>query len=105
MRIKVLYLFLAMAAVTYLPRALPVIFLDSFKIGGRLKKFLRLVPYTVMAALIMPSVIFVNPDYPLIGIIGGLVAGILAWKRQPVMVCILAAIGVNMLMYARAIPY
>lgn len=105
MRLEILWLFLGMAAVTYIPRAIPVVFMDKLKMSPKFEKFLRLIPYTVMAALILPSVVFVNPDYPAIGIEGGLVAAILAWLRAPVMACILGAVGANMVMYAFVIPH
>jgi branched-subunit amino acid transport protein len=52
-----------------------------------------------MAALIFPGVFTVDTDKPWIGIIGALTAGVLAWKRKPVMVCVLAAIAADFLLY------
>ena len=34
-----------------------------------------------------------------IGIVGGIVAGVLAWKKLPVMVCVLAAIAADFILY------
>jgi branched-subunit amino acid transport protein len=53
-----------------------------------------------MAALIFPGVITVDASRPEIGIVGGTVAGILAWLRCPVIVCVVAAIATDMLIYA-----
>ena len=36
---------------------------------------------------------------PIIGIVGGLTAGVLAWKKFPVMACVLVAIGADFLLY------
>ncbi|MBE6933160.1 MAG: AzlD domain-containing protein [Ruminococcaceae bacterium] len=96
---KVLLLILGMAIVTYIPRAIPAIFVDKLKFSPKVEKFLKLIPYTAMAALIFPGVFAVDAEKPLIGIVGGAVAGILAWKKCPVMVCVLAAIGADFLLY------
>ena len=34
-----------------------------------------------------------------LGLAGALAAGLLAWKKCPVMVCVLGAIGVDLLLY------
>lgn len=96
---KVFLLFLGMALVTYIPRAIPAIFVDKLKFSPKVEKFLKLIPYTAMAALIFPGVFTADAERPIIGIVGGAVAGILAWKKCPVMVCVLAAIGVDFLLY------
>ena len=96
---KLILLMLGMTLVTYLPRALPFILVDKMNFSGKLEKFLKLIPYTAMAALIFPGVFTVDTDQPWIGIIGALVAGILAWKRKPVMVCVMAAIAADFLLY------
>ena len=52
-----------------------------------------------MAALVFPSVFAVDSGNIWIGIAGGAVAALLAWKRLPVMVSVIAAIAVDMLIY------
>lgn len=91
---------LGMAAVTYIPRALPAVIIDKIKFPPKAEKFLKLIPYTAMAALIFPGIITVDPDRLYIGISGALAAGVLAWFRKPLILCVLAAVGVNMLLYA-----
>ena len=96
---KILLLFFGMTLVTYIPRALPVVLIDKMKFSAKVEKFLKLIPYTAMAALIFPGVFTVDTAHPVIGIVGALTASILAWKKQPVMVCVLAAIGADFLLY------
>ncbi len=96
---KLILLMLGMTLVTYLPRALPFVLVDKMKFSGKLEKFLKLIPYTAMAALIFPGVFTVDTEKPWIGIVGALVAGVLAWKRKPVMVCVLAAIAADFILY------
>ena len=97
-------LILGMAAVTYIPRALPAALAEEMKFSGKLEKFLKLIPYPAMAALIFPGVLTADAARPEIGIIGGAVAALLAWKKLPVMACVLAAIAADMLIYLVPIP-
>lgn len=96
---KILLLIFSMAAVTYIPRALPAVLVDKMKFGAKTEKFLNLIPYTAMAALIFPGVLTADASRPMIGIAGGAVAVVLAWRKCPVMVCVLAAIAADFLLY------
>lgn len=96
---NILLTILLMAAVTYLPRAIPVALFHKIHLGKRLEKFLKLIPYTAMSALIFPGVVTVDAANYWIGIAGGTVAALLAIKKCPVMLCVLAAIGVDFVLY------
>lgn len=96
---KILLLILGMTLVTYIPRAIPAVLVDKMNFNAKTEKFLKLIPYTAMSALIFPGVFTVDTEKPAIGIVGGLMAGILAWRKCPVMVCVLAAIAVDFLLY------
>ena len=95
---KIAILVIGMMLVTYIPRMLPLVLNDKFRFSGRVEKFLKLIPYTAMSALIFPGVFTVDVN-PLVGIVGAGVAGILAWLKCPVMVCVLAAIAADFLLY------
>lgn len=99
MNYSIILLIIGMALVTYIPRALPAIVIERLKFNTRVEKFLRLIPYTAMAALIFPGVVLVDQSRPEIGVIGGVVAGILAGCNCPVIVCVVAAIGADMILY------
>lgn len=92
-------LILGMAAVTYIPRALPAFLMDKLHLGGRMKNFLSLLPYTALAALIFPGVFAVDAAHPLFGIAGAAAAAVLALKKCPLIVCVLAAVGINCVLY------
>ena len=96
---KILILILGMTLVTYVPRAIPAVLVDKMNFGAKTEKFLKLIPYTAMSALIFPGVFTVDAQNPAIGLAGGLTAGVLAWHKCPVMVCVLAAIAVDFLLY------
>lgn len=95
---QVLLLILGMTLVTYLPRMLPAFVIDKLRLSPRAEKFLKLIPYTAMAALIFPGIITIDAN-PAVGITGGLVAAALAWKKCPVMVCVLGAIAADFIVY------
>lgn len=99
MNLDVLALILGMAVVTYIPRALPAVLIGKINFSPKAEKFLHLIPYTAMSALIFPGVFSVDAVRPEIGIIGGVVAGVLAWRKLPVMVCVLAAIAADFILY------
>jgi branched-subunit amino acid transport protein len=96
---NIILLILGMALVTFIPRLIPAVLVDKMHFGPKTEKFLKLIPYTAMAALIFPGVITVDSANPIIGITGGLVAAVLAWRKCPVMVCVLAAIAVDFVLY------
>lgn len=96
---ELLLLILGMALVTFLPRAIPAVLIEKMKFGPRMEKFLRLIPYTAMTALIFPGFLSVDPARIEIGLLGALAAALLAWKKCPVLVCVLGAIGVDLLLY------
>jgi Predicted membrane protein len=90
---------LAMALVTFVPRVIPAAFVDKIRFGPKLEKYLKLIPYTAMAALVFPGVLFVDAGNPIIGVVGGATAVILAYFRVPLIFCVLAAIGVDIVLY------
>ena len=96
---RILLLILAMTAVTYLPRALPAVLLERLRFGPRFERFLNLIPYTAMTALIFPGILTVDSARPWIGLVGAAAAAIPALRKRPVMLCVLAAIAAELLIY------
>lgn len=96
---ELLFLIFGIALVTFLPRAIPAVLIERMKFGPRLEKFLRLIPYTAMTALVFPGLLTVDPERIEIGLLGALAAALLAWKKCPVMLCVLGAIAVDLLLY------
>ena len=95
MRTEIILLVLLMMLVTFIPRMLPAFIVGKLKLGKKTEKFLKLIPYTAMAALIFPGILTVDENRFCIGLIGGGVAAILAYFKCPVIVCVLAAIVTN----------
>jgi len=88
-----------MGAVTYASRALPAFLIGKFNFPPRAERFLRLIPYTAMTALIFPGILTVDPARPDIGIVGALAVILLAWKKAPLLLCVVGAIVTDMLLY------
>ena len=101
---KIGLLIAIMAILNYLPRAIPAVLVDKLKFGNKVDKFLNLIPYTAMAALIFPGVFTVDANNFAIGIVGVAVAALLAWRKCPVTVCVLAAIAADFLLYWLVFP-
>ncbi len=99
MRTEFIIMFLGMALVTYIPRTLPGIIVDKVRFGEKFEKFLKLIPYTAMSALIFPAVINTDPERIYIGLAGAATAFLLSWKRLPVIVAVLGAIAVDLVIY------
>ena len=63
-KVNITLLILGMAAVTYIPRALPAVLIEKMHFSRKVEKFLRLIPYTAMAALIFPGVLSADAARP-----------------------------------------
>lgn len=96
--LTIVLLFLSMALVTYVPRMLPFVLIDKMRFSPRMERFLRLIPYTAMAALIFPGVLSVDAARPWIGLLGGAAAALLGLRKRSAIVCVLAAIAVVFLL-------
>ena len=97
---NVFLLILCMMIVTYIPRMLPSLLTDKLYIGKRFRKYLELIPYTAMTALIFPGVISVDSSFWIIGVAGALVAiGLSLIKKMPLMVVVAAAVLTDMVIY------
>lgn len=71
------------ALVTFIPRLIPALFVNKINFPPKVEKFLNLIPYTALAALICPGVLTVDSQMWYIGLIGAIVAAGLSWKKVP----------------------
>ncbi len=58
----IFYTMLGMAAVTYMPRMLPIMFLASRSMPDYLIKWLSYVPISVLSAMLLPELIIKNNE-------------------------------------------
>ena len=86
-------LILGMAAVTFLPRILPAFIVDKIRLNRYVERFLRLIPYTAMAALVFPGVLSVGEGRWYVGAVGATVAILLSLiPKMPSGVVVIASV-------------
>ena len=83
---------------TYISRMLPALFMDKIQVSGKVNIFLQLIPYTAMASLIFPAILYVDKNI-LIGIIASVVAVIAALKKLPVIGVVLSSVISCVILY------
>lgn len=90
--LSLLLMIIGMGLVTYIPRMLPLVALNTENWPERAKKMLSRVPYAVLGALIFPGILNAH-DNVFFSIIGGLVAVVLAYVGLPLIVVVGGAIA------------
>lgn len=91
---------LGCALVTFIPRLIPALFIDKLNFSPKVEKFLNLIPYTALAALICPGVLTVDSQLWYIGLIGAVVAAGLAWKKVPMGAIVILTVVVLISVYS-----
>ena len=77
---------------------LPALFIEKIQVSGKVNIFLQLIPYTAMASLIFPAILYVDKNI-WIGIIASVVAVIAALKKLPVIGVILVSVISCVILY------
>ena len=90
---NVFLIIIGMALVTYVPRLLPFTLLKNKTPSKYLGRFLKLIPYTALGALILPGILNATPVLPMAGLVGGAVAFIICYVRGGIILPIFAAIA------------
>lgn len=90
--LPILLTIIGMGIVTYIPRMLPLIALQTENWPEWAKRMLSRVPYAVLGALIFPGILTAHENIAF-SIIGGLVAVVLAYIGLPLIVVVGGAIG------------
>ena len=88
---RYLIVILIMALVTYIPRALPITLFNKQIKSKFVRSFLYYVPYAVLASLTFPA-IFTCTSNMIAAVIGTIVAVLLAYFEQSLVVVALAAV-------------
>lgn len=83
---------LGMMAVTYIPRLLPMLFMDRFHFPDWFQNWLKSIPYAALGALIFPGILQVQEGQPMPGLLGGIVAAILALLNVHIVIVMAAAV-------------
>ena len=96
----IMLVILGCAIVTFSPRLIPALFIDKLNFSPKVEKFLNLIPYTALAALICPGVLTVDSQLWYIGLIGAVVAAGLAWKKVPLGAIVILTVVVLISVYS-----
>ena len=91
---------LGCAVVTFIPRLIPALFIDKLDFPPKVEKFLNLIPYTALAALICPGVLTVDNQLWYIGLIGAIVAAALALKKVPLGAIVILTVVILIAVYS-----
>lgn len=82
---------LATAGVTYLIRALPLLFVRKRIQNRFFRSFLYYVPYVVLSALSFPAILYCT-DSMITGALSAFVCGLLAYKGRSLITCMLGSV-------------
>lgn len=88
----IILMIVGMGLVTMIPRIIPVFVVEKLQFRPWVNRWLSAVPYAALGALIFPGVMTVIPDRPYIGLVGGLVAVVLALCRLNVVLVVIGAV-------------
>lgn len=83
---------IGMSLATMIPRIIPGFLVDKLQFRPCVNRWLNAIPYAALGALIFPGILSVIPEQPFIGIIGGLVAIVLAYFGLNVVLVVLGSI-------------
>lgn len=88
----VLFMIIGMGLVTYIPRMIPLVVLSNIKLPIFVQNVLKNVPYATLGALIVPGIFLISED-PLFGVIGAIVAILIAFMGANVIIVVMGSIG------------
>ena len=92
MGISYWWMILGMALVTYLPRTIPLTFLQGVELPPFISGVLRNIPFAILGALIFPAILYVQQGDYFFGILGAVVAFGIAYAGANVIFVVLGAI-------------
>lgn len=89
----IILIIIGMAVATFVPRIIPAFVIDKFLFKDWVNRWLQAIPYAALGALIFPGILTVMESEPYVGIIGGLVAVVLAFFGLNIIFVVLGAIA------------
>jgi len=89
----ILLIIIGMSLVTMIPRVVPAFVVNIFIFRDWVNRWLQAIPYAALGALIFPGILSVKEGEPHIGMIGGIVAILLAYFGLNIILVVLGAIA------------
>lgn len=87
-----IWIIIGMSIVTMLPRIIPAFIVEKMQYRPWVNRWLASIPYAALGALIFPGILTVRAEEPQIGLIGGVVAAVLAFMGLNVVLVVIGAI-------------
>ena len=91
---NILMLVLLMAAVTFIPRLLPLVLVRADKLPVKFKLFLSYIPYAVLGALIIPDGFSGIPGSIWISTVVLAVAAVVSWFRKSIILTFVISVTI-----------
>lgn len=88
----ILLIIIGMSLATMIPRVIPAFVVNKFVFRDWVNNWLQAIPYAALGALIFPGILTVKENEPHVGIIGGIVAILLAYFGLNIIIVVLGAI-------------
>ena len=90
----ILLIIAGMSLATMIPRFVPAFIVEKLEFRPWINRWLNAIPFAALGALIFPGVLLVKEDEPFTGLIGGVVAVVLAYLKVHITLVVFGAIGV-----------
>ena len=90
---NILLLVLLMAAATFIPRLIPLVFIRVDNVPKKLRTFLSYIPYAVLGALIIPGGVAGIPDRPWISIVVLASAALISWIKNSIIITLILCVA------------
>ncbi|GAA0471039.1 AzlD domain-containing protein [Alkalibacillus silvisoli] len=88
----IMAIIIGMAIVTMVPRFIPSFIMEKITLRPWLNRWLNAIPFAALGALVFPGIMSVIPDQPWIGLLGGIVATVIALFNLNVIFAVVGAI-------------
>lgn len=88
----IILIIIGMAFATMIPRIIPAFIVNKLMFRDWINNWLQAIPYAALGALIFPGILSVIEGEPHIGIIGGVIAILLAYFGLNIVLVVIGAI-------------
>ncbi|MEK5531451.1 branched-chain amino acid transporter [Viridibacillus sp. FSL H7-0596] len=85
---------IGMALVTYIPRAIPLTFLEGKELPPIISGVLQNIPYAILGAMIFPAILLIKEGDILFGLVGTVTAFVIAFAGANVIIVVIGAIAI-----------
>ncbi|KOO49578.1 AzlD domain-containing protein [Viridibacillus arvi] len=88
------WMLIGMALVTYIPRAIPLTFLEGKELPPIISGVLQNIPYAILGAMIFPAILLIKEGDILFGLVGTVTAFAIALAGANVIIVVIGSIAI-----------